>query len=200
MLALFGWSLTWWGVVLLAALDSSLLFFLPFGNDTLLVYLAARHRDVFWVYPLLTTAGSLTGAGVTYWIGRQAGEKGLERLVSTRRLDRLKARVKDTGAVAIALPAILPPPFPLTPFVLTCGALEVSATKFFGVFVAARLIRFGVEAMLARRYGEGILAVLESGTFKGVVALFIAVAVVGTVWSAIVLWRRTRGATRPHRP
>ena len=36
-------------------------------------------------------------------------------LVPSRRLDRLKCKVNEKGAIALALPALLPPPFPLTP-------------------------------------------------------------------------------------
>ena len=133
----------------------------------------------FWIYPLLATAGSVPGAAVTFWIGRKAGEVGLERLVPRRRLERFRGRVRDSGAVALALPAILPPPFPLTPFVLTCGALEVDRWMFFSTFAAMRLIRFGIEAVLARIYGRGILRVLESDNFQMVVIGFIVIAVSG---------------------
>lgn len=54
-----------WGVAVLAALDSSLVFFMPFGVDALVIYLAARDEALFWLYPLLATAGSLAGAAVT---------------------------------------------------------------------------------------------------------------------------------------
>ena len=53
---------------LLAAVDATMVFFLPFGVDTLVIYLAARNGMWFWLYPLLATAGSLTGAAVTFWV------------------------------------------------------------------------------------------------------------------------------------
>jgi membrane protein YqaA with SNARE-associated domain len=188
----FAFFLTWWGAFLLAALDSSMLFFLPFGNDALVVYLAARNRELFWLYPLIVTAGSIAGAAGTFWIGRKAGEVGLERLVSPRRLERVRSRVKDSGAIAMALPAVLPPPFPLTPFILACGALEVDWWRFFLTFGLVRLLRFGAEGVLAHRYGRGVLRVLESDTFQTVVVGFIVLAVVGTIASGVMLWRKTR--------
>jgi hypothetical protein len=89
--------------------------------------------------------------------------------------------------------ALLPPPFPLTPFVLVCGALDVNRRLFFSVFAAMRLIRFSVEAWLAHWQGVRILKVLQSDLFKTVVIGLAVVAVVGTVGSAVVLWRQTRG-------
>jgi membrane protein YqaA with SNARE-associated domain len=188
---LFRFFLSWWGAFLLGALDSSMLFFMPFGIDALVIYLAARDESTFWVYPLLATAGSVTGASITYWIGRKAGEVGLERLVPAKRLKRLKCKVNESGAVAMALPALLPPPFPLTPFVLTCGALDVSRPRFFSTFALVRLFRFGTGAILARIYGRRVLAVLQSDTFERIVMAFIVIAVLGTMISAMVLWRNT---------
>lgn len=189
--SIFGFFLTWWGAFLMAALDASMLFFLPFGIDALVIVLAARNEALFWIYPLLATAGSLTGSGMTFWIGRKAGGSGLERLVPGRRLDRLKRKVREGGAVAMALPALLPPPFPLTPFILTCGALDVSRLRFFVTFGLVRLVRFGVEASLARVYGRSVLTAIQSGPFQLAVAAFILVALVGTIASAVLLWRST---------
>ena len=189
--ALFSFFLSWWGAFLLAALDSSMLFFLPFGIDGVVIYLAARNHDLFWLYPMLATVGSASGAWITFWIGQKAGEHGLERLVSGRRLERMRGRVRDSGAIAMAVPALLPPPFPLTPFILTCGALAVDRTRFFLTFSAMRLLRFGAEALLAQRYGRGILRLLQSQPFQLVIAAFIVIALLGTIISGIVLWRST---------
>jgi membrane protein YqaA with SNARE-associated domain len=188
----FRFFLTWWGAYVLGALDASMVFFLPFGIDALVIYLSARNGMLFWIYPLLATAGSLTGAAVTYWIGHKGGELGLQRLIPRARLERFRKRVRKGGAAAMAVPALLPPPFPLTPFVLTCGALNANRRIFFGTFAAMRLIRFGSEALLARVYGRGVLRVLESDAFQRVIVGFVVVALLGTILSAVMLWRSTR--------
>jgi membrane protein YqaA with SNARE-associated domain len=185
----FSFFLSWWGAFLIAALDSSMLFFLPFGVDAVVIYLAARDETLFWMYPILATAGSVLGAAVTFWIGKKAGDVGLERYVPQRRLERIRRRVRDSGAVAMAVPALLPPPFPLTPFILTCGALDVNPWRFFATFATVRMLRFGAEAVLARIYGRGILRVLQSDTFQMVIAGFIVIAVVGSIVSLVMLWR-----------
>jgi membrane protein YqaA with SNARE-associated domain len=189
--SIFGFFLTWWGAFLMAALDTSMLFFLPFGIDALVIFLAARDEQLFWLYPILATAGSLTGAAVTFWIGRQAGAVGLERLVPGKRLERLKCKVNERGAIALAIPALLPPPFPLTPFILTCGALDVSRWRFFATFGSVRLLRFGAEAVLARVYGRGVLRILQSEPFQIAVIGFVVIALLGTIISAVLLWRST---------
>ncbi len=190
--AAFGFFLSWWGAYLLALLDATMVFFLPFGVDALVIYLSARSGMFFWIYPLLATAGSVTGAAVTYWVGKKGGEIGLERWVPQRRLDRLRCRLQKQGAVAMAFAALLPPLFPLTPFVLTCGALEVDRRIFFGTFALMRLLRFGTEAALARVYGRGVLRMIEYQAFQTVIIAFIVVAVIGTLVLAVMLWRNTR--------
>ena len=188
----FHFFLTWWGAYVLGALDASMVFFLPFGIDAVVIYLSARNGMFFWIFPLLATAGSVTGAAVTYWIGYKGGELGLERLIPSGRLARFRKRVQKGGAFALAIPALLPPPFPLTPFVLTCGALKTNRWIFFPTFAAMRLIRFGSEAVLARIYGRGVLRLLESDAFQRVIIGFVIVAVLGTILSAVMLWRSTR--------
>jgi membrane protein YqaA with SNARE-associated domain len=184
--------LTWWGAFLLSALDSSLIFFMPFGVDALVIYLAARDEQLFWMYPILAAAGSLVGGLLTFWIGRKAGKVGLPRLVPQRQIDRLCKKVQERGAAALALPAILPPPFPLTPYVLTCGALQVNPWWFFPTYTGVRLLRFSIGATLGHLYGPSILRVLESQTMQRVVIGFIALAVVGTLVSAGLLWRNAQ--------
>jgi membrane protein YqaA with SNARE-associated domain len=183
--------LSWWGAFFLSALDSSVLFVVPLANDALIVYLAARDREHFWLFPLTMTAGSLAGAAVTYWIGHKAGDAGLSRFIAARRLEQLRARVKKVGAATLAAGAIVPPPFPLTPLVLTSGALDVDRKRFFGVFGAMRLLRFSVEALLAHRYGERVLNILQSDAAKTTVMVVIVMMIAATAVSAVTLWRRT---------
>jgi membrane protein YqaA with SNARE-associated domain len=135
---------------------------MPFGADALVMYFAARDERFFWLYPLLATIVSLVAALVTFGIGRKAGEAGLDKLVAPCRLQRLRNVVRQSGAFALALPAALPPPFPLTALILTCGALQVNRYRFLSTFAAMRLIRFSIAAALARIYGPGILNALHS--------------------------------------
>jgi membrane protein YqaA with SNARE-associated domain len=184
------------GVVILAALDSTLFFSLPFGIDAAVIILAARLRHLWWTAPLLATAGSVGGAAFTFWMGIKIGENGLERYVAKKRLERIRARIKKSGAIALAVLDLIPPPFPFTPFVLAAGALEVKASMFFVTLTVCRIIRFGIEAALAARYGGGVLAWLESDLFKDIVSFFIVVAVALTVLSLVKLIHSSRTSGR----
>ena len=187
-----GYFLTPPGLVAMAALDSSLVFFLPLGIDFVVIILAARKAELLWLYALLATAGSTAGAAATFWIGRQIGEHGIAKLVKPSRLRRIQQRVNESAAYSVAALAIIPPPCPFTAFVLTSGAFRVPAWSFFATLAGVRLLRFGIEAALAAHYGRGILAWMKSSTFQWVVGGFTALAVIGTVLSAIAVIRSTR--------
>ena len=184
------------GVFVLAALDATLFFSLPFGIDAVVIIVAARMRDHSWIVPLLATAGSVAGAALTFWMGVKAGDAGLERYVDARRLDRVRDRVKNSGALAFAVLDLIPPPFPLTPFVLAAGALEVDRRLFFVTLAVTRLFRFGIEAALAARYGRTILAWMESDLFHRAVTVCIVLAVALSAWSLWKLFRSARTSGR----
>jgi membrane protein YqaA with SNARE-associated domain len=187
------------GVVVLAALDSTLFFSLPFGIDAVVIILSARMHGLAWLVPVLATLGSTAGAALTFWMGVKVGENGLDRYVSSKRLDRIHHKIKNSGAIALAVLDLIPPPFPFTPFVLAAGALEVRATMFFATLTVCRLVRFGVEAALAARYGKRILSWLDSDLFHDIVLGFTVVAVLLTILSVVRLVKSTRGS-RQRRP
>jgi membrane protein YqaA with SNARE-associated domain len=184
------------GLVLLAALDSSVVFFLPLGIDFVVIILSAGQPDRFWLYALLATLGSLAGAGLTFAIGRKVGEHGLSRFVNASRLERVRRRVAHGAAVSTAVLGIIPPPFPFTAFVLTSGALRANAWSFLATLAGVRLLRFGAEGALAAYYGRGILTWMKSPVFTTIVAVLIVVAVVGTIVSLVALMRQRRTDAR----
>ena len=192
MRSLLASFLTPGGLIVLGALDSSLIFFLPLGIDVAVVMLSAREPELFWLFGVLAATGSLLGASLTFWIGRKAGEHGLSRLISPSRLKRVEARVGERAAVSTGILALIPPPFPLTAFVLTSGALRANPWSFLLTLTAARLVRFEIEAALAARYGARLLRWMESTVFEVIIGALIVLAVVGTIVSAIAVVRGTR--------
>lgn len=192
--SLLGYFLTPGGLVLMAALDSSLVFFLPLGIDFAVIVLSAREPARFWVYAVLATLGSVVGAGVTFWIGRRVGHRGLEKLVKPSRLRRVEERVGHGAGISVGALAVIPPPFPFTAFVLATGALRASPWSFFTTLAVVRLVRFMAEGALAARYGRRILTWMESTVFEVVVGVLIVLAIAGTAASAVAVWRSTHGA------
>jgi membrane protein YqaA with SNARE-associated domain len=156
------------------------------------VVLAARHDGIFWVFPLLVTLASLVGAVLTYWVGRTAGFAGLPRLMPAHQLERMKSRLDTAGSSALAAAALLPPPFPLTAFLLTCGALDFDRRRFLFVFGITRLVRFGAVAVLARHYGEAVLHMLDAQSLQRAVTAFALVGLAAAIVTAAAAWSRMR--------
>lgn len=190
-LSVLGYFLTPFGIVLMGILDASMVFFLPLGIDFVVILATARHPQWFWLYALLATAGSVAGAAGTFWVGRKVGEKGLTRFVKPKRLTRVRAQV-DRGVFVVAALALIPPPFPFTPFVLASGAFGMNPWSFFGTLAAVRAFRFSVEGALASHYGRAVLRWMKTPMFQAVVGVFIALAVVGTIVSAVLVYRSSK--------
>jgi membrane protein YqaA with SNARE-associated domain len=182
------------GVFALALLDSTMFFSLPFGIDAAVILLSARTETMAWIVPIVATAGSIAGAAITFWMGRAAGEQGLDRHLDKRRVDRVRRRVGQSGAMALALFDLIPPPFPFTAVVLAAGALKVPVRLFFVTLVIARLFRFGVEGYLASRFGRQILGWLQSDIVQNAVFAFMVLGAALTAWT---LWRFYRSGRTP---
>jgi len=193
--SLLGYFLTPWGIVLMGALDSSLIFFLPLGIDFGVIILSARKPELFWLYAILATVGSVIGAMVTFWIGRKVGEHGLTLLIKPSRLERVRHRVSRKAGVGVAALAIIPPPFPFTAFVLATGAFGGRGWTFFTTLGIVRAARFLAEAGLAAIYGRRILTWMQSTVFEVIVGTLIVLAIVGTVVSGVAVYRSTRKPT-----
>jgi membrane protein YqaA with SNARE-associated domain len=187
-----GYFLTPAGLLVMGVLDSSLVFFLPLGIDFVIILLAARKPEWFWLYAILATAGSVLGSALTFWVGSKIGEVGLQRFIKPSRLKRVQERVGRSAAVTVGALAIIPPPFPFTAFVLTSGAAKVNAWTLLVTLAGVRALRFGVESALAAHYGRGIIAWMKSPTFTLVVGVMTGMAIIGTLISAVAMYRSTR--------
>jgi membrane protein YqaA with SNARE-associated domain len=181
------------GLFLLSALDSSFLV-LPFGNDLLLIALVSSHRDsLVWIaYVVVSAIGSLVGVFVVDLIMRKAGEKGLERFVSQRRIEKLKSKLENKAGITVFIATLIPPPFPFTPAVMTASALQTPRGKLFSAVFFGRLLRFGAEAVLALYFGRQVIAFINSDVVSYIVYGIIGIAVVLSTLSVLKWLKRNK--------
>jgi len=179
------------GLVLLSALDSSFLV-LPFGNDLLLIALVSSHRQgLTWIgYVIASAIGSVVGVAVIDALMRKAGEKGLERFVSERRVKQLKSKIENKAGVTVFLATLMPPPFPFTPAVMTASALQSPRKKLLLAVFVGRLLRFGIEAVLALYFGRQLIAYINSDVLSYIVYGLIGIAIVASTFSLIRWFKR----------
>jgi membrane protein YqaA with SNARE-associated domain len=145
------------GLFCVAFIDSSVIPLpLPGSTDLLLVWLVAHSGDP-WLLAASAIAGSVVGGYTTWNVGRRGGEAALRRYVPARLLGPIVGWVERHRILAVFLPALLPPPIPLLPFILAAGALGVSCRRFLIVYGAARTLRYSLLAWLSVTYGRRIV-------------------------------------------
>jgi membrane protein YqaA with SNARE-associated domain len=144
------------GFIPLGLLDASIIP-VPGSMDVLTIVLCARRSDLWIYYAIMATVGSVLGGFATYRLARKGGKAMLARRFSARTLKRVYAIFERWGFGAIVLPALLPPPVPMVPFVLAAGALQYSVQKFLTALTVGRMARFALLAFLAARYGRRML-------------------------------------------
>jgi membrane protein YqaA with SNARE-associated domain len=182
------------GLVLLGLADNSIIP-LPGSMDVLTIVLAAHHSHLWWYYAFMATVGAVIGGYITYGLARKGGKQAFERKLSKRTAERVFKRFEHWGFFAVAVPAILPPPFPIVPFLLAAGALQYSRKKFVSALALGRGIRFTIVAGLGAIYGRHIVRFF-SRYYKPALFTLIILAVITGVISLFQYYRyKNRTAT-----
>lgn len=147
-------------MVLIGALDSSLLS-LPEINDYLVVARCYAHPRTVFIFPLFAALGSVLGCLLLYTIIQRGGNTLLRKRFRADHIERVERAYARFGILALAIPAVLPPPMPFKIFVATAGAMEFPRRKFLWTIMIARSLRYYVEGTLAIFYGERVLRFLK---------------------------------------
>lgn len=188
------------GLFLLGVLDSSFLE-LPFANDIAVIVLVSLQHDRMLVFVIAATLGSLAGCWIMFVIGEKGGEKFLRSRMSPQRFERLQAAIGKKGPVLLAVPALIPPPFPFTAFVLGAGALEVKRTPFLLMLTAMRLVRFVAEGIAAVYFGRRVVKWLSTPGFHLFIEILMGIAILASAYSifGLVKASRTQPASDPQK-
>ena len=147
-------------MVVIGALDSSLLS-LPEINDYLVVMRCYSDPKAVFYFPLFAAGGSVAGCLLLYTIMKRGGQAVLRARFRADHIERVERTYARFGFLALAVPALLPPPMPFKIFVATAGALEFPRGRFMLTIMIARSLRYYVEGALAVYYGRGVLEFLE---------------------------------------
>ena len=164
------------GLIVLGLIDNSVIP-VPGSMDALTIILSANQRKLWPYYALMATIGSVVGGYVTYRIARRQGKGAMERRFSRRRINKVTKTFEKWGFGAVLIPAILPPPAPMVPFLIAAGAMQYSRNKFLAALAIGRAIRFTILACLSAFYGRLILTIITNYA-KPILITFIAVSVI----------------------
>jgi membrane protein YqaA with SNARE-associated domain len=179
-------------MVVIGALDSSLLS-LPEINDYLVVARCYADPSAVFFFPLFAAAGSVIGCLILYSIVRRGGQAMMRRRFRAEHIARVEAAYARFGFLALAVPALLPPPMPFKVFVATAGALEYPRWKFAITIMIARSVRYYVEGILAVFYGKLVIEAMIAYGFR-VVCVVVLACLLGI--GGYLLWKRLRRPAR----
>jgi membrane protein YqaA with SNARE-associated domain len=181
------------GLIPLGLLDNSPIP-LPGIMDVATILFSARQQQLWLYYALMATVGSVMGGFVSYRLARKGGKAALERRFSRRRVDKICKIFERWGFSAIAIPALLPPPVPMVPFLLAAGAMQYPVKKFLIALTLGRISRYLILAYLAARYGRHIIAFIAEHGHPVAVAIILLL-----ISSAAVLYYFWGGSKRRKR-
>jgi membrane protein YqaA with SNARE-associated domain len=168
------------GFIPLGLLDSSIIP-LPGSMDVLTIFLSARTQGLWSYYAVMATVGSVIGGFVTYRIARKGGKETLERRFPRKTAEKVCRIFGRWGFGAIAIPALLPPPAPMIPFLFAAGAMQYSVKKFLVALTLGRLVRYSLLAFLAARYGRQMLKFISQHGHP------VLLAVIGLIASGVLV-------------
>jgi len=180
------------GLILLGIADNSLIP-LPGSTDIVTILLAAHHREPWAYYAFMATVGALIGGYLTYRMARKGGKETLEKKFSARKVKKTYAIFERWGFAAVAIPAILPPPFPITPMLLAAGAMQYPTKKFLLALAVGRGIRFTILAYLGYHYGRHIVKFFAE-YYWPVLIVLIAFSAIGALYALFEYKRRQKNS------
>lgn len=183
------------GLIPLGLLDNSPIP-LPGSMDVVTILLSAREQEWWLYYALMATAGSILGGFITYRLARKGGKEALERRFPRARVEKVNRTFRQWGFGAIAIPALLPPPMPMTPFLFAAGAMQYPTKKFLAALSLGRFVRYTVLAYLSARYGRQIIAFIEAHGHPALLTVLGLVLLVGCVVFLFVFRKRKKTRNR----
>lgn len=186
------------GLFVLAILDSSPIPTFA-GTDILTAILAATHRNPWYEYAAVATAGSVIGAYITFRLARKAGEAYLQKHFSSKAC-RMLDWFKRWGTSALAVSTAVPFPFPTSLFFAAAGVSNHRGEKFLSVVLVCRSVRYTLIALIADYYGRHFIHILRHPGDYWVSLLLLAVAVFALSFTTVLIHRhKAAGEAEPER-
>jgi membrane protein YqaA with SNARE-associated domain len=143
-----------WGAGALAFIDAAAF---PVPMDLILATYVWADKKHFYLYVLVSAAGSALGGLVFFLLGRAGGELFLMKRINRARFEQLRDRFEKQEFLAMMIPSILPPPTPWKLFVIAAGVFEMRVSLFLVAVFIGRVIRNLITAILTIEYGPEIV-------------------------------------------
>ncbi|HVB33155.1 MAG TPA: VTT domain-containing protein [Patescibacteria group bacterium] len=178
------------GLFVIGFFDSSILSF-PFVNDLLLIQFTIHDPRLMPYYVMMATLGSLAGCYWLYFLAKKGGAAMYRRSAGSR-AERIHGWVQRYKFLSVAIPSILPPPFPFKPFVLAAGLFQIPLESFTLALVIGRGLRYTIEGLLAVYFGQQAGRFFVENKLEFILLVIVTIGVsYGTWWW--LFGRKARG-------
>ncbi len=184
---------------LVAVADTSFIP-LPELSDLLVVTGAARHPGSAWQYILASAFGAVVGCQMAYEVARRGGEKLATRFIAPAKLLKAELLLTKYGFLAIAIPALSPPPMPFKGFVLAAGIFAMPRLRFAATIFFARGLRYVIWSVLGAMYGDEAIGWVEHFDIWAKNHPIIVIVVLALMLAGFVWWWRSHQEPEPAAP
>ena len=176
------WMLEWaespyavWALFLIAVAESS---FFPIPPDILLIALVLSDPDRGVWLAVVTTAGSVIGGIIGYFIGFWGGRPILKRFVAENTIGRVQRQFDRYGGWAVGVAGFTPIPYKV--FTIASGAFAFKLPVFVMASLVGRGGRFFIVAGSIQLFGAQMVELIER--YFNVASLVLIVVIVGSVF------------------
>lgn len=183
-----------WGVFAIAAIDSAAL---GMPLDPVVAGYVYLQPHKFWLYAIMASAGSAIGSLIIYAIGYEMGEHVLEKRMGKEKFQRIQARFEKHEFLALAVPSLMPPPFPFKLFALSAAVFEMHWTHFLLAIFTGRVVRFLILSALVVLFGPQVGGMIGTLFQRHAGWVGAALAVIAALILFFVLRKRRRDRSAP---
>lgn len=143
-----------WGLMLLfihSFMESS---FLPGAHDFVLIAVSLINPKRIFLFALISTLGSVSGASTAYFVGYKLGNSLINKILPEAIVKKIELTYQKFGLWAIAIAGFTPVPFKV--FAITSGIFEIKFIPFIIISLIARAGRFFTVATLVFFIGDKV--------------------------------------------
>jgi membrane protein YqaA with SNARE-associated domain len=185
------------GILIIAIIDSSTI---PMPLDAMVVEYVVRDHAKFLIYCFTAAFGAAIGSLLPYYLGRAGGELFLLKRINRTRYEQLRDRFEKQEFLAILIPAMMPPPFPVKIFELAAGVFEMKPLWFFCAIMLGKFVRFVIVSLIIMIYGPAIFHTMIRTLHRHQDLMLVIVGIIAVLLVVYVLRKifdRKRGTALP---
>jgi membrane protein YqaA with SNARE-associated domain len=145
-----------WGLFIVSFFESS---FFPIPPDVLLIPMGIANPDRALWYAFITTAGSVLGALLGWYIGKKVGRPILRYFIKEDKIVKVEQLFEKYGAMAILIAGFTPIPYKV--FTIFSGISNIRIPTLVIWSIIGRGARFFLEAALIIALGDKAMPFIE---------------------------------------